>query len=94
MQENTDQKNLCIYKLLLQLNTKLFSVNINDRKVVITFAASVLPRKFSKDVMIALIPSELLVYKDLTFRNTKYELSGVFTILSIFLKVTCILHII
>ena len=72
----------------MQLNTNVFNVKINDRKVVITFVATVLLGKFSKDVLTALIPSELgiLVYKDLTFRDAKYELSGIFSILLIFHK--------
>ena len=77
-----------ICKLFLQLNTRLFNVRINDRKVVITFVATVLQGKFSQDVLTALIPSELgiLVYKDLPSRDTKYELSGIFSILLIFPK--------
>ena len=41
-----------------------------------------------EDVLTALIPSELeiLEYKDLTSRDTKYELSGIFSILLIFHK--------
>ena len=71
-----------ICKYFLKLNTKLFNVKINDRKILITFVATVLLGKFSKNVLTALIPLELeiLVYKDLTFRNTKYELSGVFSV--------------
>ena len=46
---------------------------MNDRKVVITLVATVLVRRFSKDVLTALITSELgiLVYKDLTSGDTK-----------------------
>ena len=48
------------------------NVQINDRKVVITFVATVLRAKFSKDNLTALIPSELgiLVYKDHTSRDS------------------------
>ena len=62
-----------ICKCILQLNTKLLSVKINDRKVLITFVATVLLVKFPKDVLTAFIPLELriLVYKDLTSRDTK-----------------------
>ena len=72
----------------MQLITKLFNVQINDLNVVITFVATFLPRKFSTDVFTALIPSEfgILVYKDLTSRNTKYELSGIVSIVLIFRK--------
>ena len=47
-----------------------------DREVVITFLATVLLGELSKDILTTLIPSELglLVYKDLTSRDTKYEL--------------------
>ena len=84
-----------ISKLLLQLNAKLFNVKINDIKIVITFVATVLLGKFSKDVLTALILSELgiLVYKYLTSKDTKYELSGIFSVLLIFRKkslVSCI----
>ena len=59
-----------------------------DREVVITFLATGLLGKLSKDILTTLIPSELgiLVYKDLTSRDTKYELSGIFSILLIFRK--------
>ena len=79
---------LFICKYLLQLNTKLFNFRINDRKLVVTFVATVLLGKFSKDILTALIPSELriLVYKDLMYRYTKYELYGIYSILLIFLK--------
>ena len=40
----------------LQLNTKLFSIKISDRKVGITFVATVLLGKLSKDVFTALKP--------------------------------------
>ena len=71
-----------ICKYFLKLNTKLFNVKINNRKIVITFVATFLLGKFSKNVLTTLIPLELeiLVNKDLTFRNTKYELSGVFSV--------------
>ena len=47
---------------------------------MITFVATVPVGKFSKDVLTASIPSELgiLVYQDLTSRDIKYELSGIF----------------
>ena len=47
---------------------------------MITFVDIVLLGKFSKDVLTALITSELgiLGYKDLTSRDTKYELPGIF----------------
>ena len=66
----------------------MFNSKINDRKVVITFVATVLLGKFHEDVLTALIPSELeiLEYKDLTSRDTKYELSGIFSILLVFHK--------
>ena len=72
----------CICKYFLKLNTKLCNVKINNRKIVITFVATFLLGKFSKDLLTTLIPLELeiLVNKDLTFRNTKYELSGVFSV--------------
>ena len=70
------------------MNTKLFNVKINIRKIVITFLPVVLLGKYSKDLLTALIPLELgiLAYKDLTSRDTKYELSGIFSILLIFHK--------
>ena len=79
---------LFICKYLLQLNTKLFNFRINDRKLVVTFVATVLLGKFSKDILTALIPSELriLVYKDPMYRYTKYEFYGIYSILLIFLK--------
>ena len=43
----------------MHLNTKLFNVKMEDKKVVITFEAFVPPGEFSKDVLTALIPSEL-----------------------------------
>ena len=51
---------------------------------MITFAATVLLGKFSKDVLTALIPTELgvLVYKDLKSR----DLSGIFSNLLFFVK--------
>ena len=62
---------------------------------MITFLATILLGKILKDVLTALMPSELriLVYKDLTYSDTKYELYGVFSILLIFRKkslVSCI----
>ena len=79
---------LFICKLFLQLNTKLFSVKINDRKVVITFVATVLLGKFSKDVLTALIPSELgiLVYKDTNPGILNMSYLVFFSILLIFRK--------
>ena len=70
------------------MNTKLLNFKINDRKVVIIFVATVLLGKFSNNVLTALIPSELeiLVCKDLSSRDTKYELSGIFSALLIFRK--------
>ena len=70
------------------MNTKLLKVKINDRKVVATFVAAALLGKFSIDVLTVLIPSELgiLVYKDLMSKHTKYELSGIFSILLTFRK--------
>ena len=61
---------------------------MNDRKVVITLVATVLVRRFSKDVLTALITSELgiLVYKDLTSGDTKYNFFGISSILLIFHK--------
>ena len=61
---------------------------INDRKVAIAFVATVLLGKFSKDVLTALIPFEwgILVYNDLTYSYTRYELSGIFFILLFFCK--------
>ena len=55
---------------------------------MITFVATVLFGKFSKDVFTALIPSEfgILVYKDLASRDTKYELSGIFLLCRFFAK--------
>ena len=55
---------------------------------MITFVATVLLGRISKDVLAAFIPSELriLVYKDLTSKDTKYELSGIFSILMTFSK--------
>ena len=67
-----------ICKKFRQLKTKLFSVNINAKNVVITFFETVPLEYFSKDVLIDLIPSafEILVYNDFTSRETRYELSG------------------
>ena len=53
----TAQRFICEY--FLQLKTTFFYVKVNDRKVVIIFAATVLLGKSSKDVMAAFIPSEL-----------------------------------
>ena len=57
-----------ICKSILEWNTKMFNVQINDRKVVITFVAPILLAKFSKDILTLLIPTEsgILTYKDLT----------------------------
>ena len=76
-----------------QLETKLFNIKIIDGKLVISFVATVLLEKFSKNF---LVPSELgiLVYKDLTSMDTTDELSGIFSILLSFRKksfVSCIL---
>ena len=67
-----------IYKQLLQLNTKLFHAKINNRKVVITFAATALFIKFSKDILTSLIPQKfgIIAYKDLTSWETKDNLYG------------------
>ena len=77
------------------MNTKLFNVKINIRKIVITFLLAVLLGKYSKDLLTALIPLELgiLAYKDLTSRDTKYELSGIFSILLIFHKKSLVFRI-
>ena len=66
-------------KEFLQLITKLLNVKVNTMKVVTSLVVTVLLGKFPKDVLTTLIPSEfgILVYKDLTSRNTKYELSGI-----------------
>ena len=63
-----------ICRWFLQLNTKLFNVKTHYRKVSITFVATVLLGKFSKDVLTALIPSELgiLVYKHPGILNMSY----------------------
>ena len=45
-------------KYLLQLNTIVYHQN-DDRKVVITFVATVLLGRFSKDALTALIASKL-----------------------------------
>ena len=57
-----------ICKSILEWNTKMFNVQINDRKVVITFVAPILLAKFSKDILTLLIPTEsgILTYKGLT----------------------------
>ena len=74
--------------LLFVNKRQTFNVRINDRKVVITFVATVLLGKFSEAVLTALVLSELgiIAYKDLTFRDAKYELSGTFSILLVFRK--------
>ena len=56
--------------------------------MVITFVATVLLEKFPKNVLTALIPSQFGIFlnKDLTSRDTKYELSGIVYIVSVFLK--------
>ena len=61
------------------LNTKLFNVKVNDRKVVITFVAIIVLEKFLKDVLNVLIPFQfgIVVCKDFTSRYGKYELSGI-----------------
>ena len=66
--------------------TKFFKVKINDREVVITSVTIALFGKFSKDVLTVLISSEfgLLAYKDLTYRDTKYKLSGIISVVLIF----------
>ena len=60
------------------MNKKLFNVRINDRKVVVTFAAIVFLGKVSSDVFTAFIPSDfwILAYKDFTCSDTRYDLSG------------------
>ena len=63
--------------------------------MLITFIASTLLGKFSRDVLAALIPSAfgIIVYKDFTSRDTKYELSGIVSIVLVFRKkslVSCI----
>ena len=77
------------------MNTKLFNVKINIRKIVITFLLAVLLGKYSKDLLTTLILLELgiLAYKDLTSRDTKYELSGIFSILLIFHKKSLVFRI-
>ena len=62
---------------------------------MITFVATALLGKFFKDVFTALIPAEfrILVYKDLMYRDTKYEFSDIVSIVLIFRKmsfVSCI----
>ena len=66
--------------------TKFFNVKINDREVVITSVTTALFGKFSKDVLTVLISSEfgLLAYKDLTYRDTKYKLSDIISVVLIF----------
>ena len=88
-------RNLLFGNTFSQLNAKLFNIKINDRKVMITFVATVLLGKFSKDVLTALIPSDfgILVYKALQSRDTKCELSGILSVVLIFCKrslVSCI----
>ena len=71
------------------MNTKLFKVRFNDRKVVITFVAVVVLGKLSSDIFTAFIPSEfgIFVYKDFTSSDTRYELSGtVSTAFSLLMK--------
>ena len=51
-----------IYKQFLQLNTNLFNAKNKDREVVITFLATVLLVRFSKDVLTAFLPSELEIF--------------------------------
>ena len=69
---------LFISMQFLQLNTKLFKVRFNDRKVVFTFVAIFFLGKLSSGVFTAFIPSEfgIFVYKDFTYTNTRYELCG------------------
>ena len=76
----------------MQLNSKLFDVKTNDRIVVITLVATVLLGKFPKDVLTALIPLELeiLVHKGLTSRDTRYGLTGIFSILLVFRKMSLV----
>lgn len=52
-------------------------MTFDDRKVFITLVAIVLLGKLSSEVFSAFIPSEfgILVYKNFTFSNTRYELS-------------------
>ena len=58
---------------------KLFNVSIDDKKVVITFAAIVFLGKLSSAVFTTFIPSEFGIfgYKDFTSSHTRYELSGI-----------------
>ena len=73
----------------LQVNTKLFKVTINDRKVVITVVTIFFLGKLSSDVFTAFIPSEfgIFVDKDFTSSDTRYELSGtVSTVFSLLMK--------
>ena len=49
---------LMAQSFIWKLNTKLFNVKINDRKMEITFVTTILHVKFCKDVLTAVIPSE------------------------------------
>ena len=77
-----------IGRQLLQLNTKLLNVDVNAKNVYTTRAATIRLGKFSKEVFTGCITSELrmLVYGDLKSKDTKYELSSIFSIVSSFLK--------
>ena len=68
---------LFICKLFLQSKTKLFSVSIKAKNVVITFVEAVRLKSFSKDFLTDLIlPSfGILMYNNFTSRETRYTLS-------------------
>ena len=70
------------------MKIKLFSVSINAKNIVITFAEVVCLESFSKEVLTDLIPSALgiLLYNDFTSRETRYELFGTKSILLILLR--------
>ena len=68
---------LFICKLFLQSKTKLFSVSIKAKNVVITFVEAVRLKSFSKDFLTDLILSSfgILMYNNFTSRETRYTLS-------------------
>ena len=77
-----------ICKSFLQFKIKLCSVSINAKNAVTTFVEAVRLEYFSKDVLTDLIPSAfgMLVYNDLTSRETRYEFSGTKSVWLIFLR--------
>ena len=76
----------------------MFNAKIDDRIVAITFVATVLLRKLSKNVLNTL-KFKILVYKDLMSRDAQFESSGIVsfvythTYIYIYIYIYVIIHI-